>query len=121
MRELMEHPELRGTGRRPDDVGRGQRTSDDYALSTHVRSVCTDMSYLSNSPTVVGTDGRKRSSSSSTFNGHYRGVYQYRDVQPITTTDLLCWCFQIARGMDYLASRNVHHNPQSNNIPHFDK
>lgn len=27
----------------------------------------------------------------------------------ITTTDLLCWSFQIARGMDYLASRKVLH------------
>lgn len=27
----------------------------------------------------------------------------------VTTTDLVCWSFQIARGMDYLASRKVLH------------
>lgn len=27
----------------------------------------------------------------------------------ITTTDLLCWSFQITRGMQYLASRKVVH------------
>jgi hypothetical protein len=84
---------------------RGSGGHEDYALSTHVQSVCTDMSYVSNSPTVIGTDGNRRTSSSS--NGHYRGVYQYRDVRPITTTDLLCWSFQLARGMEYLSSRNV--------------
>lgn len=27
----------------------------------------------------------------------------------VTTSDLLCWSFQVARGMDYLASRKVLH------------
>lgn len=27
----------------------------------------------------------------------------------VTTTDLICWSFQVARGMDYLASRKVLH------------
>lgn len=27
--------------------------------------------------------------------------------QIISTRDLICWAFQIARGMDYLASKNV--------------
>lgn len=31
------------------------------------------------------------------------------DVLRIKTTDLLCWSFQVARGMHYLASRNVLH------------
>lgn len=30
-------------------------------------------------------------------------------LQPITTTDLLCWSFQITRGMQYLTSRKVLH------------
>lgn len=28
-------------------------------------------------------------------------------MRSITTTDLVCWSFQVARGMDYLASRKV--------------
>lgn len=30
-------------------------------------------------------------------------------VRTVTTTDLVCWSFQIARGMEYLASRKVLH------------
>ena len=29
------------------------------------------------------------------------------DLGPLTTKDLVCFAFQIARGMDYLASRKV--------------
>ncbi|RZF38825.1 hypothetical protein LSTR_LSTR000528 [Laodelphax striatellus] len=32
-----------------------------------------------------------------------------RDDQPLCTQDLLCWSFQIARGMEYLATRKVLH------------
>jgi FMS-like tyrosine kinase 1 len=27
----------------------------------------------------------------------------------VTTSDLVCWAFQVARGMDYLSSRKVLH------------
>lgn len=30
-------------------------------------------------------------------------------ARTVTTSDLLCWCFQVARGMEYLASRKVLH------------
>lgn len=30
-------------------------------------------------------------------------------LRSITTTDLVCWLFQVARGMEYLASRKVIH------------
>lgn len=30
-------------------------------------------------------------------------------ARTVTTTDLLCWSFQVARGMEYLASRKVLH------------
>lgn len=30
-------------------------------------------------------------------------------LPPITTSDLLCWSYQVARGMHYLSSRNVLH------------
>lgn len=30
-------------------------------------------------------------------------------MRVITTTDLVCWSFQVARGMEYLASRKVLH------------
>ncbi|GLV35679.1 PDGF- and VEGF-receptor related [Carabus blaptoides fortunei] len=42
------------------------------------------------------------------WRSNYRGDYK-GDVRPISTHDLLCWAFQVARGMEYLASRKVLH------------
>lgn len=39
---------------------------------------------------------------------NYRGDYR-GDVKPISTRDLITWSFQVARGMEYLASRKVLH------------
>ena len=37
-------------------------------------------------------------------------VYYYKGPsRSVTTTDLLCWAFQVSRGMQYLASRKVLH------------
>ncbi|XP_063699652.1 vascular endothelial growth factor receptor kdr-like isoform X2 [Culicoides brevitarsis] len=41
---------------------------------------------------------------SSGYQSEYRGP-----VRNVTTSDLVCWSFQVARGMDYLASRKVLH------------
>ncbi|XP_046395361.1 vascular endothelial growth factor receptor 2-like [Ischnura elegans] len=38
-----------------------------------------------------------------------RGDFVGSEVPPVCTSDLICWAFQIARGMDYLASRKVLH------------
>lgn len=38
----------------------------------------------------------------SNYRGDYKGT-----TNPVSTHDLLCWGFQVARGMDYLASRKV--------------
>lgn len=38
------------------------------------------------------------------------GEEHYKDpARLVTTTDLLCWSFQVARGMQYLVSRKVLH------------
>lgn len=39
---------------------------------------------------------------------NYKGDYK-GDVKPISTSDLLAWSFQVARGMEYLATRKVLH------------
>lgn len=44
------------------------------------------------------------------WRSNYRGDYREQSVKPICTQDLLCWAFQIARGMEYLASRKVNIN-----------
>lgn len=38
----------------------------------------------------------------SNYHGDYKGT-----VKPICTKDLITWAFQVARGMEYLASRRV--------------
>lgn len=55
-------------------------------------------SYLFNNP-----DESERPLSSG-YQSEYRGP-----VRNVTTSDLVCWTFQVARGMDYLASRKVLH------------
>lgn len=42
------------------------------------------------------------------WRSNYRGDYKGK-VKPICTKDLLIWAFQVARGMEYLASRKVLH------------
>lgn len=41
------------------------------------------------------------------WRSNYKGDYRDEPDQPLCTRDLLCWAFQIARGMDYLARRKV--------------
>lgn len=40
----------------------------------------------------------------SNYQSDYKGP-----SRSVTTTDLLCWAFQVSRGMEYLASRKVLH------------
>lgn len=40
------------------------------------------------------------------WRSNYRGDYKGH-VKPISTSDLVAWSFQVARGMEYLASRKV--------------
>ncbi|XP_046747840.1 vascular endothelial growth factor receptor 1-like [Diprion similis] len=43
------------------------------------------------------------------WRSNYRGDYKDHNLKPIRTQDLLCWAWQVSRGMDYLSSRNVLH------------
>lgn len=43
------------------------------------------------------------------WRSNYESDYSFdgRNPRPLTSRDLLAWAFQIARGMEYLASRKV--------------
>ena len=43
------------------------------------------------------------------WRANVRGDYDTDTIRPIATKDLLCWAYQIAKGMEYLASQRVMH------------
>ncbi|XP_063227946.1 vascular endothelial growth factor receptor 1-like [Bacillus rossius redtenbacheri] len=43
------------------------------------------------------------------WRSNFVGDYRSGHVEPIFTRDLLCWAFQVARGMEYLAGKKVMH------------
>ncbi|KAF7266631.1 hypothetical protein GWI33_020129 [Rhynchophorus ferrugineus] len=68
---------------------------------------------LATTPTQVTSAGENHVTLSNNsiqpeWRTNYRGDYR-GDVKPVSTTDLITWSFQIARGMEYLASRKVLH------------
>lgn len=62
---------------------------------------------------ILGIEGEdnlvlSNSSVQPAWRSNYKMDYK-GPVRTVTTTDLVCWSFQIARGMDYLASKKVLH------------
>lgn len=59
---------------------------------------------------ITGEDNLVLSNNSTqpAWRSNYRMDYK-GPARTVTTTDLLCWSFQVARGMQYLASRKVLH------------
>ncbi len=56
---------------------------------------------------LVHSFGNHIEASNGYSQDEYRSDYQRRDTQPIRTTDLMSWAFQVAKGMEYLSSRRV--------------
>ena len=58
-------------------------------------------------PTLTSNPSNASGNAYPPWRSNYRGDYRDLPEQPLCTRDLLCWAFQIARGMDYLARRKV--------------
>ncbi|CAG2053297.1 unnamed protein product [Timema podura] len=68
-----------------------------------------DMTYISMTPTGEDSMMLSNNSSQPEWRSNVRGDYKPSHVRPICTRDLLCWAFQVARGMEYLVGRKVLH------------
>ncbi|XP_060867787.1 vascular endothelial growth factor receptor 1 isoform X2 [Metopolophium dirhodum] len=71
---------------------------------TNLSEKCDDSS------TQIGSDGYLVPDEvEPEWRSNYRGDYKNLIVKPSCTHDLICWSFQVARGMEYLASRKILH------------
>ena len=88
----------------------------DYLDDKPVNTDMTTVTDIESSVTGDDTDnpGFERSVSHSSQHGpgwraNMKGDYDLQTVRPISTKDIICWCYQVARGMEYLASKKVMH------------
>ncbi|XP_072158763.1 vascular endothelial growth factor receptor 1 isoform X2 [Bemisia tabaci] len=104
MPKYWDLPNPNYSGRRNSSIRSSQRNSNYYTNSASA-SVNTQTTMLFDSGTPIGEDGYLQPI------GNPTQVSNTNDKQPsyINSTDLVCWCFQVARGMEYLASRKVLH------------
>lgn len=65
---------------------------------------------MNNNCLITGEDNFAYSNNSvqPAWRSNYRSDYK-GPARTVTTSDLLCWSFQVARGMQYLSSRKVLH------------
>ncbi|XP_034249879.1 vascular endothelial growth factor receptor 1 isoform X2 [Thrips palmi] len=94
-------------GERPTDSRADYRSQTDS--SENFVTGATEATFVCMTPT--GEEGFLMTNNStqqpdwrSNYKGDYKGI-----VSPITTRDLLCYAFQVARGMEYLNSRKILH------------
>lgn len=67
----------------------------------------TDTTLLDSNGSFIATTSSDPMSTNPNWRSNYRGDYQDQPALCLTTLDLICWAFQVARGMAYLAGRKV--------------
>ncbi|XP_046599394.1 platelet-derived growth factor receptor alpha-like isoform X2 [Neodiprion lecontei] len=80
----------------------------DFELTIRRHSHEGDSSEVNMSPDGADS-GYNSSSVQPGWRSNYRGDYTDHNLNPVCTRDLLCWAWQVSRGMEYLSSRNVLH------------
>lgn len=74
----------------------------------NVPSDTNSTSKFNDSGTQIGSDGYLVPDEvGPEWRSNYQGDYKNLILKPSCTNDLICWSFQVARGMEYLASRKV--------------
>lgn len=84
-------------------IGENYRSSIDSDPNSGIGSINTDMTSLPSQ--YYGMEN----TSNPEWCANLEGDYQVSQMEKLTTSTLVCWAFQIARGMEYLASRRVVH------------
>lgn len=84
------------------------RQGDFFASRTD--SANTETTLIPRNPQMEGEDNYMTSNNSTqpAWRSNYRMDYK-GPARSVTTSDLLCWAFQVSRGMQYLSSRKVLH------------
>ncbi|KAJ6633342.1 Platelet-derived growth factor receptor alpha, partial [Pseudolycoriella hygida] len=104
---------LNNSGRVPShlNTGGGYIRQSDY-FSGGMDSANTEVALIRpvSGPGLTGEDNLMLSNNSvqPAWRSNYKMDYK-GPMRVVTTTDLVCWSFQVARGMEYLASRKVLH------------
>ena len=90
----------------------GRKPDNQYIELTHLQSeseigIAADLDQVDEKETMGDAQQQQQPDWSIKYEIDQQDTEINRSIKPVSTRDLICWSFQIARGMDYLASKKV--------------